>query len=629
MAHNIMHRSITGILIVFFFLSFLSPLKTNAQGKVKNVVVFFSYGSNLPAFENILSGLKSTIRGGRDETINIIPEYLDISRSENEEYTRFIISMYNNKLKEFKVDLLITVGPGINAALLKYGNSALKALKMINVDFDIPGRTTLRDLNVKDGIEVFLRFQVGKTLKEDFAMFPEYQDVFVISGVSRLDSFYTTLVRQSKSEFEPVHRFTFITNLTMDSTIRFVRTIPPSSIVVVPLYMKDAANIPFTTPEALDIISRNSRAPVFLPVTDAGVKTRGSIGGYLFSYVKLGEEIGRISREIVNGKPMNAITVDENAFYAHIYDWNELKRWHLTESKVIPANSIFYNKDISFLELYKWYILGLLLFVLSQTILIIYLFRLNKRQRAINLQMEETEGMYRDLIRTDRLSKMSTLTASLSHELFQPLAAIRMTAQAGKRFVQTGRLDMTKASQMFENILEDDLRATGIISSVKSFLKPESREMESLSLNALILETVNIVRSDAKKQGIRIDLKLEADPVFIHGDKIQIQQVLMNFIRNAAGAMEKCDPGNRNLEIKLTSTGEFVTVSVSDSGPGIDSAIKDKLFKPFVTTRKDGFGIGLTLCRSIIEKHHGKIWMDDVPEGGARFSFSLHTIRNT
>lgn len=615
------------ILIVFFLIFFFPP-KSKAQEKVKNVVIFFAYGSNLPAFENILTGLNSTIRVSSDETVNLIPEYLDISRSGNDEYTRLIINIYNIKLKEFKVDLLITVGPGINDAISKYGDSTLKALKIINVDIDLPGRTTLGDLKIKDGIEILLKFQVGKTLKEAFAMFPEYKNVFVISGVSMMDSYYTSLVRQCKSEFEPEYNFKFISNLTMDSTIRFVRTIPPNSIVVVPLYLKDAANIPFATPEALDIISKNSPAPVFLPVTDAGVKSHGSIGGYLFSYNNLGEEMGRIAVEILHGKEIKEITVNENHFYVHVYDWNELKRWHLTDSKVIPANSIFYNKDTSFIEIYRWYIFAVLVFLLTQSLLIIYLFRLNKRQKAITVKMEETESMYRALIRTDRLSKMSTLTASLSHELFQPLAAIRITAQAGKRFIQTGKLDMNKASQMFDNILEDDLRATGIISSVKNLMKPESREMESVELSKLILETVDILRNDAKKQSIKIELELDSAPVFIFGDKIQIQQVLMNFIRNATTAMEKCDPGNRQLKISSALTKGSVTVSVRDSGPGIDTSIREKLFKPFITTRKDGFGIGLTLCRSIIEKHNGKIWVDDMQEGGAMFSFSLQTIKN-
>lgn len=623
-----MRKFITRILTVFFILFVLIPVEMNAKGKVKNVVVFFAYGSNLPAFENILTGLNSTIRGITDEPVNIIPEYLDMSRSPNDEYTKFIIAMYNHKLKEFNIDLLITVGPEINTALSKYGNSELKALKMINIDLDLPGRMPLSNLNPKNGIEIILKFQVEKTIREALALFPKYRNVFVVSGVSRFDSYYSSLVRQNKNKFEPYHNFKFITGLSMDSTIQFVKRIPPNSIILVPAYMQDATNIPFTTPEALDIISKNSSAPVFLPITDAGVKTRGAIGGYLFSYNNLGKEMGRISREILDGKQMKDIIVNKNDFYAHIYDWNELKKWHLTNSKSIPANSIFYNRNLSFFELYKWYILGVLVFLVFQSLLIIYLFRLNKRQKAISVKMEETDSMYRELIRTDRLSKMSTLTASLSHELFQPLAAIRITAQAAKRFIQTDKLDTNKASQMFENILEDGLRATGIINSIKSIVKPATINKENVNLNTLILETVEIIQRDLKKQSIKVELHFGSDPVFIFGDKIQIQQVLMNFIRNAVNAMENCEPENKNLAISLVSSKELVTVSVGDSGPGVETDIKEKLFKPFVTTKKEGFGIGLTLCRTIIEHHNGQIWANNMPEGGAKFSFSLQTIKN-
>jgi signal transduction histidine kinase len=616
------------ILTFLFCLVILTALKANSQDKIKNVVLFFSYGSNLPAFEKILVGLSSTIRGSQGEPVNIMTEYLDISRSVNENYSRFIIDMYNEKLNEFTIDLLITVGPGVNDALLKYGNDKLKGLNIINIDIDIPRRITLRDLEIKNGIEILLKFKAGKTLRHAFDLFPDYKDVFVISGVSRLDSFYTTLVRKGKNEFEPGHNFKFISNLTLDSTVRFVRTIPPKSIVFVPAYLQDAADVSFSTPEVVELISKNSRAPVFLSLTDGGFKGHGGgIGGYLFSYINLGKETGRIAHEILDGKQMQDITVDESNFYEHMYDWKELERWHLTDSKVIPANSVFYNKDSSFLELYKWYIFGILLFMLSQTLLIIYLYRLNKRQKAITEKMQVTESMHRELIHTDRLSKMSILTASLAHELFQPLAAIRFTAQAGKQFIQTDKFDVIKASQMFENILEDENRATKIIRSVKSLMKAETVDKENVNLNTLISETVDLIHAEAIRASIKINVVFEADPVFVPGDKIQLQQVLMNFIRNAITAMEKIDPQSKILEIYLKSDLDEAIVSVRDSGPGLEPIVKENLFKPFISTKKEGFGIGLTLCKSLIEKHNGKIRAENIPGGGAMFTFSLPVIK--
>jgi hypothetical protein len=276
-------KFLSGIQIIFFILIFLIPTKIYSQERIKNVVIFFSYGSNLPAFENILTGLKSTIGGKNNETVNIMTEYLDFTRLKNDDYARIIIDMYNNKVRDFTIDLLITVGPGVNDALVKYGDSTLKSLNNINIDLDIPGRKSLSDLNISNGKEILLKFQVDKTLKEAFNLFPEHKTVYVISGVSQVDYYYTSLVHKSITEFEHDHTIKFISDMSLDSTVRFVRTIPSNSIVIVPAYLKDAANIPYTTPEALALISKNSSAPVFLTITDAGVKTQ-SKKLYIFNH---------------------------------------------------------------------------------------------------------------------------------------------------------------------------------------------------------------------------------------------------------------------------------------------------------------------------------------------------------
>lgn len=601
------------------------PVKAHAQDTLKNVVIFFAYDPNLLAFDKILTGLTQTIRGNAKEPINILTEYLDLNRAVNDSYSSFIINMYNAKVEEISIDLLITAGPGINDALLKFGNQKLLSLPMINIDLEIPNRISVDDVSHGNGKEILLAFKVEKTLQHAFELLPDHKDIFVISGVSGLDKFYASLIQRSKDDFEPAHTFTFISGLTLDSTLRFCRTIPPQSIIMVPSFLQDAGKISYSTPEVVEVISRNALAPVFLGVTDGGFDARGGgIGGYLFSYIKLGQEVGRVANASLTGKPMKDIVVSENDFYEYLYDWNELKRWHLEDSKVIPANSIFYNRKVSFFDLYKWYILGVLVFVVSQTLLILYLFKLNRRQKQINIKMQETESMHRELIHTDRLSKMALMTASLSHELFQPLAAIRLTAQAGKQFILSEKLDRNKATQMFEHILEDESRATKLIRSVKNLMKSESTEKERISLNVLIQETVDLIRADAERNAITITLVFEDDPVFVIGDKIQLQQVLINFIRNAIAAMNSGDTERKRLDILLRRTKDEVIVSVKDSGPGLEDTVMENLFKPFISTKKDGFGIGLALCKSLVEKHEGKIWAENVPEGGAIFAFSLH-----
>jgi signal transduction histidine kinase len=159
-------------------------------------------------------------------------------------------------------------------------------------------------------------------------------------------------------------------------------------------------------------------------------------------------------------------------------------------------------------------------------------------------------------------------------------------------------------------------------------MKLETREEESVNLNNLIRETFNIFRAEAITQKIQTKVTLMSEPVFVFGDKIQLQQVILNLLSNAAAVMEKTEPVHKVIELSQKLNKNSVTVSVKDNGPGIDESVKGNLFKPFVTTRASGFGIGLAVSRSIIEKHKGTIWAENIPGGGAEFSFRLQVFNH-
>jgi signal transduction histidine kinase len=619
-----LNQKISSIFIIFLF---IFSQNSFSQNKIKNVVIFYALSANLPAYQNILEGLKSTLSENNAEPINLIVEYVDIGRLTKDENIISLINIYDNKYSGTNLDLLITVGPGLTNKLKQYNFKLLETTPVINIDLDLPTRISAQNRYNKEVIEIVLKFNLHETLNSAFNLFPSYKNVYVISGITSTDLYFTSLISDITKEFEPGHDFIFVSNISIDSTLKRVKEIEANSIVIVPSYLSDNNDLPFSTPEVLRYISLYSKAPV-IPITDTFIKREGGIGGYVFSYIGLGKETGRVASEMLNGKQVSKIRVNQNEFYKYIYDWQQLKRWGLNNSRLIAKESTFYNKDISFLTEYKWYIFYILLFIISQTLLILYLIKLNRRQKLINKQILETEVLHRELIRADRLAKMTVMTASLAHELNQPLTAILYSAQAGKRFLQSGKLDQKQANEIFDNIIEDDKRAGGIISSVKGLMRMETRENEKVNLTSLIQETFNIIHSEAVQQGIRINLKLTASPVYLIGDKIQLQQVLLNFIRNATVALENINSENKTVDILQMLDKGSVTVTVRDNGPGIDEEIKDKLFKPFITTRSSGFGIGLALSRSIIEKHKGEIWAKNLEEGGAEFSFRLQTIKD-
>lgn len=613
--------------LLFVAVFFLVPFQIlTAAENIRTVVIFFALNPNLPVYQQFISGFKSSLNANKEIRSNVILEYCDIYRFGNSENIETLVLLYNEKYRTAKIDLLIIIGPGLHPYLEKYQLEMLKTTPTINVDFT----NTLMSsdpLIARNELNVRLEAHVEKSVQSAIDLFPDYREIYVFSGNSNNDEYFLNLFKQIEPQFSARYSFKYITGIPFDSTLIEAGKVPAQSLVFVPSYLSDSKIPVYNTPEASSLIAGVTKAPVF-PVFDSFVLSSGSIGGNVLSLFNIGEEVGRLSTDVLKGVPIKELQVDKSDFYEHTYNWEQLKSLGLLKSRAIPENSRMYYKKVSFFELYKWQIGLLFFFLVSQTLLIFYLIRLNKRQKEIVRQKIETENIYRQLTREDRLMRMVELTASLSHELSQPLTSILYSAQAGLRFLKSGKQDEKQTEEIFENIIEDDKRAGDLISSVKNMMKQEVREPEILNLNALIQEAISIFKAEAVRNNIDLKLSLIKNQVIIFGDKIQLQQVLLNFLFNAAIAMENVTDDSKTISIVQSVKGNLVTVAVRDSGPGIDVKILDTIFKPFVTTRKKGFGIGLALCKSIIEKHHGRIWASNILNGGAEFSFSLQIAEN-
>jgi signal transduction histidine kinase len=260
--------------------------------------------------------------------------------------------------------------------------------------------------------------------------------------------------------------------------------------------------------------------------------------------------------------------------------------------------------------------------------LIANLIRLNRNQKLMTSKVIETENRYREFLHEDRSLRLGQLTASLSHELNQPLTAILSNAQAAINFINSNEATPDLLKQILQRIVENDKRGASILSSIRGMMKLESREKEKTDLNSLIQEVVDVFQSEARKQSIKIFVHMFNEPVYVKADRIQIQQVILNLLFNASQSMQHLHSDKKAVDIFQTLSDDTITISVCDYGKGIDESIKDTIFKPFITSKKEGTGIGLSICRSIIEDHEGKIWVENKTDGGANFSFSLKILKD-
>jgi signal transduction histidine kinase len=226
------------------------------------------------------------------------------------------------------------------------------------------------------------------------------------------------------------------------------------------------------------------------------------------------------------------------------------------------------------------------------------------------------------------MSRLGELVASLAHELNQPLAAILSSTQAAIRFLQSTSPDLNLIRTILQNVVQDDKRAAGVITSLRSLVKKEEREKEVLSIHEVLEDVLNLFRSEAIIRHVEIKIDFESSLPSVYGDRIQLQQVVLNLITNAVEVVAELSHDRRSIILRTQATDQGVQVAVRDFGTGIDPSRLDDIWEPFFTTKKAGLGMGLSICRSIIRAHEGRIWAENNPDWGTTFAFEIPAMVN-
>ena len=225
-----------------------------------------------------------------------------------------------------------------------------------------------------------------------------------------------------------------------------------------------------------------------------------------------------------------------------------------------------------------------------------------------------------ELIHVSRLTELGQMVSAIAHEVNQPLTAAGSYVRAGRRLVQSG--DVAKADEALRKGVDQVTRASQVIQRLRQFAKKADGQRGVEDIRQVVEEAAALALLGPEGREVRLEMAFAPDtpPVFI--DRVLIQQVLLNLLRNAVESMQASP--RRELTIRTAmSVDRMVEVSVTDSGPGLAAAVRDKLFQPFVTTKPAGMGVGLSICRGIVEAHGGRMWLADNPGGGAAFHFTL------
>ena len=302
-----------------------------------------------------------------------------------------------------------------------------------------------------------------------------------------------------------------------------------------------------------------------------------------------------------------------------MFDWRELQRWGIPESRLPPGSVVRFRRP-SLWEEHKLTVLAAIGALVLQSLLITLLLYARRARQRAEIESRRNLGLAAD---ANRRETISALTTSIGHEIAQPLTAIMQNAEALQMLVTAKREATDETGEIVADIRAEAGLATQIMNRHRAMLRSRQLEKKPIDLHSVIDESLALVTHDMRARQIETTLDLSSTPCVIDGDQVLLGQVLINLVRNAMDALGETPPARRQITIRSAVRAADVEVSVSDTGPGLPAEIMGKLFTPFVTTKANGLGIGLTIARTIVAAHNGTITAHENPNGGATFTVAL------
>jgi signal transduction histidine kinase len=447
---------------------------------------------------------------------------------------------------------------------------------------------------------------------------PQTRQVFVVAGTGQLGQFWRRELEEPFSRFRDRLTFEWLDNLSLSEMLRRSASLPDNSAIFYLTYGTDAAGAAYADDRVLADLRSTANAPVF-----GGQSVHlgaGVVGGTMLSVDTLARTTADVALRLLNGAPPGNINVPPQPPDQPIFDWRELRKWRIPESRLPPGSSVRYRAPSLWAERRGTVLIAAGVVALQSLLIVGLVYQRRARQRA------ESDSRRNLALAADasRRQTISALTSSIGHELGQPLGSIMYNAQALQMMVATNRATTSETiGEILSDIQTQGVRATQIIDRHRTMLRSRQLEKKPIDLHAVITETLALVAHDMSARQVEATVDLPSNRCVINGDQVLLQQVFVNLITNAMDAMAETSPARRHVTISSHVRAADVDVSVRDTGPGVPAHILEKLFTPFVTTKARGLGIGLTIVRSIVDAHGGTIVALNHPDGGATFTVTL------
>jgi signal transduction histidine kinase len=603
----------TAALVVFLAVSFGCPAGFAAESR--RVMLLHSFGRDFKPWSEYAKSIRSELVRQSPWPLDIVEHSLITARFSNESPEAPFVEYLRAQYTEHPLDLIVSIGAPAAAFVQRHRQRLFATTPMVFTAVD-QRRVQYSSLTANDAV-VALRINYLSAFENILQVLPDTKDVVVVVGSSPIEKFWKEAIGKEVEPLANRIKLSWTDELSFEALLKRASALPPHTAIFWELMIVDAAGVVHEGDEPLRRLHAVANAPIFS--YDESFFGNAIVGGPLLLAADTGRLTAAAAIRILNGeKPGEIRTLVQ--FASPVFDWREMQRWGISESRLPPGSEIMFRNPTTW-EQYRAYILAVIAAILIQSALIFWLFYEHwRRQRA-----ELARNTMSELTHVNRVATVGQLSASIAHEVNQPLAAMLANAEGALRWLQKANIEEVRES--LKNIVSDGFRASDIIKNLRAMFKHDVQEKTPVDIIKLVSSVLALVVIDLQKYDIELQTQLDEHIPQVLGNQVQLQQVILNLVMNAIEAMSSSQTRVLRITTEL-SQSSTVHVSIEDSGTGIKPSDVARVFKPMFTTKARGMGMGLSICQSIMENHDGRIWVSPGTNGGSIFQFELPTTAN-
>jgi signal transduction histidine kinase len=586
-----------------------------AAPEAKRVIILHSFGNDFRPWGEYARTIRSELTRQTRWPLDIQDHSLVTARSSDENPEGPFVDYLSALYGKHPPDLIICVGAPAANFVQRHRSRLFPAIPVVMTAVE-QRRIQFDSLTENDAV-VAVKHDIPASLDAILRVLPQTRTIAIINGASPNEKFWRAEMQREAKSFEGRVRFQWFEDMPYEAVLKEAASLPPGTAIFWMLMNVDAAGVVYEGDSGLKKLYAVANAPIFS--YDDAFFGQEIVGGPMHSVSEGSRTTAVVAVRILGGEKAGEIKTPPSGYAAPKFDGRQLQRWQISE-RLLPSGSTVYFREPSAWESYRWQLAFIVGIVLLQAALISILLYERRRRKLAEF---ETRQRIAELAHVNRYTLAGELTASIAHELNQPLGSILVNTETAALMLESPALDVSELKEILGDIRREDQRAGEVIRRLRSLLKRAPFEAKEIDLNEIVREVLDLVAALSHARGVWLDDVLTAGPLLIKADNIQLQQVLINLIVNAIDAMQPVDKLQRKITVRTAQDGDFAEIEIADSGPGILAGKLDEVFEPFYTTKPNGMGMGLSIARTIVEAHGGEISAENHAGQGALFRIRL------